>query len=202
MTPVIRTAELRDADAVGAALGEAFDDYSWTRWALDGERRRERLTALYRLEAGIAGAERAGTWLAEVDGQVVAAASWAPPGAPPPSAATAALLDREVPLLLGDRAAALAAAEAAVAPHRPPGEAWVLGCVGTRPAWRGRGLGGALVAAGLAEVDAAGAAAVLETSAPDNVRLYARHGFTVRAEVDPPGGAPRVWVMHRAPRTG
>ncbi|WP_158580042.1 hypothetical protein [Geodermatophilus marinus] len=51
-------------------------------------------------------------------------------------------------------------------------------------------------------MDDAGAAAVLETSAADDVGRYARHGSSVCAEVDPPGGAPRVRVVHRASRTG
>ena len=72
------------------------------------------------------------------------------------------------------------------------GPAWFLACVGTRPAWRGRGPASALLAEGLRQVDAGQAAAVLETSAEANVRLYARLGFVVRAEVDPPGGAPHV----------
>jgi ribosomal protein S18 acetylase RimI-like enzyme len=104
-------------------------------------------------------------------------------------------LDRELPTLLGDRADILAAAEAATASIRPSGKAWVLASVGTVPAARSRGLAATTIAAGLKEVDAAGLSAVLETSAEANVRLYARLGFHVTAEHDPPGGAPHLWVM-------
>jgi ribosomal protein S18 acetylase RimI-like enzyme len=194
--PAIRT----DADAVGDVLAEAFDDYPWIRWAFGEVRRRERLTALYRLNAGLAGAERRGAWVAEQDGEVVAAACWTRPDAPALSPATAELLAVEVPGLLGDRAELLREADDHIAQAIPAEPHWLLGCVGTRPRCRGRGLASALVAAGLREVDAQGAVAVLETSSPANVRLYERFGFAVRAGLDPPGGAPGVWVMQRPAR--
>lgn len=196
-TQTIRLSSVAEAATVGDVLAEAFDDSPWIRWALGEGRRRERLTALYRWQAGLAGAEQHGTWVAEEDGEVVAAACWSRPDAAPLSAATAELLAREMPPLLGDRAAAVEEAEAASAALRPVQPHWLLGCVGTRPRWRGRGIASALLAAGIRELDAQGLPAVLETSAPANVRLYQRLGFTVRAELDPPGGAPHVWVMQR-----
>jgi ribosomal protein S18 acetylase RimI-like enzyme len=198
----IRLARAEDATAVGDVLAEAFLDYPWTTWALGEHDRAERLRRLYRLEAGLSGAETGGTWLAEDGGRVVAAASWIRPDAPSPSAETAARIARELPDLLADRAEVLAAAERATVALHPPGPAWFLACVGTRPEARGRGLATALLTAGLHEADVAGATAALETSAEENVRLYRRLGFEVVAEVDPPHGAPHVWVMHRAARRG
>jgi ribosomal protein S18 acetylase RimI-like enzyme len=195
---VIRPAVPEDADAVGDVLADAFVDYPWTAWALGETDRRARLAALYRLEAGLVGAEAGTTWLAEDDGLVVAAATWVRPDAEPPSPSTAELLARDVPALLGARAEVLAAAEAATSGLQPSGLAWFLACVGTRPAWRGRGLAAALVRAGLIEVDRRALPAALETSSEENVRLYRRLGFDVVAEVDPPHGAPHVWVMHRS----
>lgn len=200
MGTTIRQAHPQDAEALGDALAEAFLDYAWSGWALGADNRLERLRGLYRLHAGLVSAEAGTTWLAEDDDDVVAAAAWVRPDAPPPSASTATLLEREVPRLLGDRGAAVAAAEAATEGLLPPGPTWFLACVGTRPAWRGRGIGGALVQAGLRAVDEHGHAAGLETSSEANVRLYLRVGFAVVAEVEPPGGAPHVWVMHRPPR--
>jgi ribosomal protein S18 acetylase RimI-like enzyme len=197
----VRPATTGDAAAVGDVLAAAFDAYPWTRWAFGEEGRRERLRELYRLQAGLAGAEAGGTWVAEAGGGVVAAACWVRPDGPPPSPATAGLLVREVPALLGDRAAVLAQAEAAGAAARPTGPYWLLGCVGTAPRWRGRGIASDLLAAGLRAVDDEGAPAVLETSSAGNVRFYRRLGFGVRAEVDPPGGAPHVWVMERPARS-
>ncbi len=201
-TPIIRPATEADADAVGEVLAEAFDDYPWIRWAFGEGRRRERLRALYRLNAGIAGAERRATWIAEQDGVVVAAASWVRPDAPALSPATEELLSREVPRLIGDQAERLGKADDYVAHARPTKPHWFLGCVGTLPAWRGRGVASALLGAALRTVDAQGATAALETSSPAHVRLYRRLGFAVTAELDPPGGAPHVWVMQRAATAG
>jgi ribosomal protein S18 acetylase RimI-like enzyme len=192
----IRAARLPDAAAVGEALAEAFDDYPWTRWVAGEERRRERMARLYRLWSGIAGAETGATWLAEEDGEVLAVASWVRPGVAP-SAETTTLLDREQPALLGDRAAVVAAADTAVAMLRPPPPHRLLAALGTRPAARGRGLARALIAEGLRAADADGLPAVLDTSSTDNVRFYESCGFAVAGELDPPGGAPHVWVMVR-----
>jgi ribosomal protein S18 acetylase RimI-like enzyme len=188
---------------VGEALADAFADYVWARWVVgpevdDGERR-ARLAALYRLEAGLAGAETEATWLAEEDGRALAVASWIRPGKRL-SDDTAALLDREVPVLLGARAPLVSAADTAVTALRPAPPLWLLAALGTRPAGRGRGLGRALVAAGLEAVDAEGLPAVLDTSSEENVRFYEGCGFAVVAELDPPGEAPHVWVMARAAR--
>ncbi|GAB3766751.1 GNAT family N-acetyltransferase [Microlunatus parietis] len=62
---------------------------------------------------------------------------------------------------------------------RYPGDAdhRYLRVIGVGPKDRGRGYGGALLAEGLAECDAAGLPAYLEASAPRNAALYARHGF-------------------------
>lgn len=199
---IVRPATGADAHAVGEVLAEAFDDYPWIRWAFGQEPRRERLRAVYRLTAGVAGAERRAAWVAEQDGDVVAAACWTRPDAPTLSPGTEELLSSELPRLIGDRAARLRESEDFLTQQLPAQPHWFLGCVGTRPQWRGRGLASALVAAGLREVDARGAAAALETSSAANVRLYERLGFAVRAELDPPGGAPHVWIMERRPRRG
>lgn len=172
----------------------------WARWVVGpdvpDDERRARLAGLYRLEAGLAGAETRATWLAEDDGAVLAVASWLRPG-PRLSGELAALLDREVPALLGDRAALVAAADLAVTALRPAPPLWLLAALGTRPGARGRGLGRALVDAGVAAADAEGMPAVLDTSSERNVRFYQRCGFAVAGELDPPGGAPHVWVMAR-----
>jgi ribosomal protein S18 acetylase RimI-like enzyme len=196
-TVEFRSATGVDSEGIGEVLAEAFIDYPWIRWAFGEAPDAERLRALYRLNAGVAGAERRAAWVAEHDGDVVAAACWDRPDAPPLSPATEKLLTTELPALLGDAAARLLEAENHIARALPAHPHWLLGCVGTSPAWRGRGLASAVIAAALREVDAQGAVAVLETSSPSNVRLYARLGFAVTAELDPPGGAPHVWVMQR-----
>ncbi|WP_165912780.1 GNAT family N-acetyltransferase [Tamaricihabitans halophyticus] len=66
---------------------------------------------------------------------------------------------------------------------------WYLQQICVLPAYRGTGLGGALLRHQLAEVDAAGHPAYLEASSPRNQALYARHGFqALGAPVELPGG--------------
>ena len=68
-------------------------------------------------------------------------------------------------------------------PAEPPH--FFLDVLGTHPDHAGHGYGLGLLAANLAEIDAAGGALVyLETSKPHNVRLYERFGFTVERETE------------------
>jgi GNAT superfamily N-acetyltransferase len=78
---------------------------------------------------------------------------------------------------------------------------WFLGTVGTLPDLQGCGLGRAVLTPVLRRCDRDGLRAVLDTSTYSNVRLYSRLGFETTAEVEPGDGAPRVWVMTRAPET-
>lgn len=82
-------------------------------------------------------------------------------------------------------------------PKDPPH--WYLGFLGTLPERQGQGLGARLLADRLAEVDAAGLPAYLESSNPRNISLYRRHGFQVVEELALPWGCPPVWRMWREP---
>jgi ribosomal protein S18 acetylase RimI-like enzyme len=63
---------------------------------------------------------------------------------------------------------------------------------------QGRGLGSALLKAGLARCDAEGAAAYLESSNPKNVPLYERHGFEVIGLVQPADFPPLIPMLRPA----
>lgn len=65
--------------------------------------------------------------------------------------------------------------------------------LGVHPSQQGRGLGGALLSHAAAVAKESGAVSHLETSNPDNVRLYRRFGFEVVGEVAT--GGPPVWAM-------
>jgi ribosomal protein S18 acetylase RimI-like enzyme len=67
------------------------------------------------------------------------------------------------------------------------------------PAYRGRGLGSALLAHGLAVADQDGLPAYLEATSEDNRRLYERHGFTVIGKIQY-GTSPPMWAMRHEPR--
>jgi len=77
---------------------------------------------------------------------------------------------------------------------------WYLPMIGVDPSRQGRGLGSALLAHRVAECDAQGLPAFLESSNPANVPLYERHGFRVVAEIQV-GDSPGAWPMLRTPRS-
>jgi GNAT superfamily N-acetyltransferase len=82
-------------------------------------------------------------------------------------------------------------------PHDQPH--YYLSLLGTHPDHRGRGKGMGLLAANLAEVDAQGLPAYLESSNRDNDRRYARLGFAQVSEIEVPGGGPTLACMWREP---
>lgn len=85
--------------------------------------------------------------------------------------------------------------------HHPEPPHWYLEFVGCRPAAQGKGLGGAVIRAGLARADAAGIPCALETATASNVPLYRSLGFEVAETFSAPGGL-EFWEMWRpAPRT-
>jgi ribosomal protein S18 acetylase RimI-like enzyme len=83
--------------------------------------------------------------------------------------------------------------------HPKQPDHWYLAFLGTVPARQGQGLGAQLLSDRLAEVDAAGLPAYLESSNPRNISLYRRHGFEVVEELALPWGCPPVWRMWRDP---
>jgi ribosomal protein S18 acetylase RimI-like enzyme len=75
---------------------------------------------------------------------------------------------------------------------------WYLGVLATDPQHAGRGLGRAVMRAGLARAAADGLPAYLETTNPANVELYQRGGWSIDAQFDAP--LP-IWVMRQDPAT-
>jgi GNAT superfamily N-acetyltransferase len=79
--------------------------------------------------------------------------------------------------------------------------AWYLSIVGVAPSAQGRGVGGRLVRATLAEADQAGAPSFLETFSQRNVALYERLGYSVVASYEEPITESQYWIMQRVPNT-
>jgi ribosomal protein S18 acetylase RimI-like enzyme len=77
-------------------------------------------------------------------------------------------------------------------PEAPHG---YLGALGVHPDRQRRGIGAALLAAWLADPDAAGEFQYLETDREENLGLYARAGFEIAGEMELMGI--RVWRMQR-----
>jgi len=112
---------------------------------------------------------------ADITSDLSGAALWLPPGVEPDPARIAAL---DLP---GTEESAEISAEFRAEMDRwhPTDPHWYLWTVGVDPRRQGRGIGSALLKHRLAQVDAEGATAYLESSDPRNVPLYERHGFEV-----------------------
>jgi ribosomal protein S18 acetylase RimI-like enzyme len=75
-----------------------------------------------------------------------------------------------------------------------------LAFVAVSPEYHGVGLGSRILKATLAQVDAAGMAAYVESSNPKNATYYERGGFVARKNIAP-AGAPPLIAMWRDART-
>jgi GNAT superfamily N-acetyltransferase len=129
-------------------------------------------------------------------GRPVAVAMWRVPGASDDEPETLPTLPGLMPLLMGpDAAATRGPAMAVLAELRPPEPHAYLHLLGVEPSLRGQGLGGEVLAPGLAAAREAGLVACLETMNPRNVPFYEAHGFAVRHQTRRAAGGPTAWSM-------
>jgi len=85
--------------------------------------------------------------------------------------------------------------------HSISGQHFYLMEVGVEPAQQGRGLGRALVQAGLSRADELHVPCYLETYNPTNLGFYGSLGFQVVGSEKVLPSAPQVWGLLRAPET-
>ena len=163
----------------------------------DGMRHRDALHALFSLM--VAGPGLNGRWIDLID-DGAAVAVWLQPGQASSATGLFAQLAL-VPRFLAisgfgriGRALAMGQMMDRLHPHKPHAYLQFLGC---HPAHQGRGLGSALLAHRLAQVDAAGLPSYLETGTERNVALYLRHGYSVSNESRPTKNGPVCWPMWR-----
>ncbi|MGY1722193.1 GNAT family N-acetyltransferase [Blastococcus sp. SYSU DS0533] len=195
MTLHVRPATPEDVPAAAEVLADAFSDYPWTRWTVDADRHRERLSALHRLYLSAIAVPFGHVDLGEAGEELVGVAVWMPGTEVPDD--VAARVGAAAAELAGERAAAAEEAEAALAGRRRPDTHVTLASLGVLPRRQGRGVGAATLTPGLARADRAGLPVHLDTSAQSNVRFYERLGFAVTDVVDLPDGGPRTWLMRR-----
>lgn len=198
----IRQAGADDVDAVAGALGAAFVGDPWIAWIVAADRHQDRITALQVSLLTAVGIPHGEVWLAEQEGAVAGGALWLRADHPVPALAWAQVAATEASLM-GDGHSRAGPAAAATRHLRPVTPHHLLATLGVVAAARRRGIGSALLAPVLAEADAEGVDAYLETSTERNLRFYARLGFEVSGHVSVPGGGPPVWGMtRRAPAPG
>jgi hypothetical protein len=197
-----RVAARADLGRIGEVLALAFERDPLWGWAFESSSRERKLASLATVFGFFAGAALDFGWVRVTDG-VEAVALWIPPGSPEMTPADEA----RMPAVVADacepepaaRVMEMLAAFERNHPHEPPH--FYLSLLATHPDHAGNRLAVGLVAANLAEMDAADppAPAFLESSNPRNVPRYERLGFRPIREVDLVAGLTGT-QMWRGPR--
>lgn len=133
---------------------------------------------------------------AHVAGDFGGVAMWLPPGVEVDGEPIAAIINESVEASKLDTGFAVLEEMGRLHIEEPH---WYLAMVGVDPSHQGRGIGSTLLDHALAQCDAAGLPAYLESSNPANLPLYERHGFRVVATIEI-GTFPPVFPMLREAR--
>jgi GNAT superfamily N-acetyltransferase len=191
-----------DVAAAGAAIARAFQDEPMLVHVLpDPAERAQRAPVFF--AQGLAFARLVGAAYAPVAGPTGAVFGWPLPLKEVPPERLAAAGVEPLPTVLGEEAAARFAAleahiEAAQA-HLVPPPCWYLAAIGVDPAHQGRGIGGALARAFLADAAAAGLPVCLWTDRAANLPFYRGLGMALVGEGVAPGSGLRYWIFRRDP---
>jgi GNAT superfamily N-acetyltransferase len=190
----VRVANPDDDERLTSVLVRAFEDDPVIRWVFPDDEEARRLYFRTNLELG----HPHGT-IFTIDSRL-GCAIWAPPGEWRVSLWTQFLLVLRIIRMLGVRRfqRGMMVFDRLQKEHQE-GPHYYLGVLGVDPSSQGRGLGSALVGAGLELADRAGVGAYLETSNPRNLPLYQRQGFEVTRSFEFAPGGPSCWLMWRPP---
>lgn len=194
---VVRPMTAADIDATARTLAVAFEDDPTWAWIFGDPVPSRELRARYWAQYARA-AVAVGT--ARVADEGAAVTLWFPPGAPEVLAEDEACADQLAAEVMGDWGAVMPEVYTLFEQHRPEREHQYLDIFATNPAHRGRGVGMALLRADLAELDAIGRPAYLESSNPVNLARYESVGFTRVGRFALPRNGPTVDTMWRDPR--
>lgn len=197
----IQPAQKQDIPALADLFADAFQGAPFYNFCFPDPAGQEaflRKFMLFRVRYGL----KAGRGFQTADG--AGAAVWIPPGRTMKPADL---------LLCGGLSAMLAAGKPAakqlmalndfadqVERDACPGRHWHLSPLGVRPGAQGQGVGSALLAHGLAQIDARGESCCLDTQNPEAVGLYERFGFRIQRDTVVPGTGIRHVAMLRPPR--
>lgn len=190
-----------DAAAAGRLLAASHRDYPAFRVEFPDPRVRDRVLIPFQTAAARDAAVHGSAVGAFLDDHLAGVALWQPPGRFPLTPLRKA---RMTPALLRAAIAAprafrqFARSGAALEQAFPDELVWYLQALGVHPDAQRRGVGAALLSAGLAVVDADHTACHLHTSDPLNVEYYRRWGFQLTQPAFPAGaGGPTYYGMTR-----
>jgi ribosomal protein S18 acetylase RimI-like enzyme len=190
-----------DAAAAGELLAASHRDYPAFRVEFPDPRVRNRVLIPFQTAAARDAAVHGSAVGAVLDGHLAGVALWQPPGQFPLSPLRKA---RMTPGLLRAAIAAprvfprFARSGAALEKAFPDEPVWYLQALGVHPNAQRRGVGAALLSAGLTVVDADHAACHLHTSDAANLEYYRRWGFQLtQPAFSAKGGGPTYYGMTR-----
>ena len=170
--PAVRSANASEKQTVVNTLTLAFSGDPFNRWYLpDSDRYLDLFPKI--VDALLDPAIAAETCF--ITDACEGAAIWYPPGVAPDDAVLEELFTIAPPPQLAEELGGLLAAFEEF--HPKDEDCWYLPLVGVDPGHQGKGLGGALMKHANAVIDAQGALSYLESSTPQNISLYERHGF-------------------------
>jgi ribosomal protein S18 acetylase RimI-like enzyme len=182
-----------DADKATAVLVLAFSSDPANRWAWPDPR--QYLTGFPGFVQALAGrAFEHGTAYC-IDGNA-GVALWLPPGVQPDEEALGAVFQHTVD---DETREDLFTIVEQLGAYHPSAPHWYLPMIGVDPGHQRRGYGAALLQHGLVACDRDGTPAYLESTNPENISLYERHGFEVVGTIQV-GAAPPLFPMVRQPR--
>lgn len=191
--------DIGHADLATASLSAAFMDDPAMCWLLpDADVRARRLPLLMRwtFEDHL----RHGMVLGTPGCEVVTL--WRPPGTVHDHVALTLPAMLRFLTMLGTAVQRAEQLDRVICKHLPEGESqFYLRMAAVRPDKQGQGLGGLAIRAGLAEADAAGLPAVLETAKEHNVSLYRALGFEVVSTWKVSSSGPQFWTMVKPQRS-
>jgi hypothetical protein len=186
----VREATAADRDAIVAMFGRAFENDPVSAWLnLDPKERASQMEASYRwvfddaasgMRLTTAACEAASLWVFSAASDRAAAAQAGGDKAPTEELPS----ERRMRMMMES-----------LQVHKPDGDFWHLELAGCEPASQGKGLGAAVVGAGLDRIS--GHPAYLETANPANLGFYRMLGFSVREEWDVGENGPHYWSMIR-----
>jgi GNAT superfamily N-acetyltransferase len=199
--PTIQPLTARDASAGGALLTASHREYPAFRALFPDPHVRSRVLRPFQT-AAVSDAARYGSAAgAYLEDRLVGVALWQPPGRFPLSPLRKARMTPalvQAAIAAGSTFARFARSGVALERAFPTQPLWYLQALGVHPSAQRSGIGAALLAAGLALVDADTMACHLHTSDPANVEYYQRWGFQLTQPAVPAGpDGPTYYGMTR-----